>query len=150
MEQSAFSYHPELEEKIVSPLSSFFRTFSVESIFEENPELHWVLELLHTDDDREQSREQTLAARRGNDLWVFAFGSLMWDPAFLFAEVRRALVPGYSRQFLLKDIYGGRGTKEAPGLMAALDKGGCCEGLAFRITANDVDAETEILWRREW
>lgn len=48
MEQSAFSYHPELEEKIVSPLSSFFRTFSVESIFEENPELHWVLELLHT------------------------------------------------------------------------------------------------------
>lgn len=149
MEQSAFYFHPELEGKIVSPLSSFFRTFSVESVFEKNPDLQWVLELLHTDDDREQSRAQTLADHRSGDLWVFAFGSLMWDPAFLFTEVRRASVPGYSRQFLLKDIYGGRGTREAPGLMAALDKGGCCEGLVFRIAAQDIETETEVLWRRE-
>jgi glutathione-specific gamma-glutamylcyclotransferase len=73
----------------------------------------------------------------------------MWDPALHFAEVRRAFVPGLARRFILKDDKGGRGTAEAPGLMAALDTGTGCEGLAFRIAAAEVDAETEILWRRE-
>jgi cation transport regulator ChaC len=73
----------------------------------------------------------------------------MWDPAFRFEEVRRAHVPGYARRFILKDIYGGRGTIDAPGLMVALDKGPGCEGLAFRISRENTDEETEVLWRRE-
>ena len=28
------------------------------------------------------------------DLWVFAYGSLMWNPGFHFGEVRRACLPG--------------------------------------------------------
>jgi cation transport protein ChaC len=63
--------------------------------------------------------------------------------------VRRAHVPGYARRFILKDIYGGSGTVDAPGLMVALDKGGGCDGLAFRISRANLDEETEVLWRRE-
>lgn len=48
---------------------------------------------------------------------------MMWDPAFRFEEVPRAHVLSYARRFILKDIYGGRGTVDAPGLMVALDKG---------------------------
>ena len=50
---------------------------------------------------------------------------------------------------ILKDLYGARGTFESPGLMAALDKGLGCEGLLFRIACDNIEEETEILWRRE-
>ena len=73
----------------------------------------------------------------------------MWDPTFRFEEVRRAHVPSHARRFILKDIYGGRGTVDAPGLMAALDKGLGCDGLAFRISRENIDEETEVIWRRE-
>jgi glutathione-specific gamma-glutamylcyclotransferase len=63
--------------------------------------------------------------------------------------VRRARAVGHARRFILRDDKGGRGTVEAPGLMAALDIGDGCEGLAFRIRAGDVEVETEILFRRE-
>ncbi len=146
---SAFFHHPELEDQITDPRRSFFRNFNIATVFAEKPELKWVLKELRSDRDREESRAMTLADHRGRDLWVFAYGSLMWDPAFHFAEVRRATVTGYERRFVLKHTYGARGTPEQPGLMAALDRGDCCEGLVFRIAANQVEAETEILWRRE-
>lgn len=143
-----FAHHPELRGKIKYPETSYFRAFTVERAFADKPHLQWVLEFVYSDEERERSRAQTLADHRG-DLWVFAYGSLMWDPAFRFADVRRAAATGFARKFILKDIYGGRGTREDPGLMAALDPGECCDGLAFRIAAADVEAETEILWRRE-
>lgn len=146
---NAFFHHPELKGKITDPKSSFFRKFRLASVFEEKPELHWVLEKLRSDSDREASRARTLAEHRDRDLWIFAYGSLMWDPAFHFAEVRRACVQGYDRCFVLKHTYGVRGTREAPGLMAALDHGESCEGLLFRIAAQDIETETEIIWRRE-
>ena len=73
----------------------------------------------------------------------------MWDPAFEFAEIRRADAPGYERRFILRDEYGGRGSKELPGLMAALDTGEGCSGMVFRIDAAEVETVTEALWRRE-
>lgn len=145
----AFHYHPELRGKIKDPLSSFFRTFRAESILEEHPELAWAAAFLNSDDDRENNRREALKSHPDEDLWVFAYGSLMWDPALVFSEVRRAKVPDYERRFILKEIYGGRGTKEAPGLMAALDHGDGCEGLIFRIAKENIEVETEILWRRE-
>lgn len=107
----------------------------------------------YSDEEREALRAGTLAGR-GGDLWVFAYGSLMWDPALRFAEVRRATLTNHARRLILLDSRGGRGTEEAPGLMAALDHGQACQGhachgLAFRIAAEHVDCETEILWRRE-
>lgn len=146
---SAFSHHPELEDQITDPRDSFFRNYNIASVFAGKPELRWVLDELRSDRDREESRARTLAEHRDRDLWVFAYGSLMWDPAFHFAEVRRATVTGYERRFVLKHTYGARGTPDEPGLMAALDHGDCCEGLVFRIVAEDVESETEILWRRE-
>jgi cation transport protein ChaC len=144
-----FSHHPELRGEINDPLQSFFRTFTIEKLTEQLRERGLPLDWWHTDEERESMRLEALADHRDKDLWVFAYGSLMWDPAFLFTEVRRAKVPDYARRFILKDTYGGRGTHESPGLMAALDEGPGCEGLLFRIACEHVEEETEILWRRE-
>ena len=76
-----------------------------------------------SNEEREATRHEILSGRRDADLWVFAYGSLMWDPAFLFEEVRRADVSGYARRFCLQDEIGGRGSRDAPGLMSALDRG---------------------------
>ncbi len=144
-----FSFHPELRGKITDPFESFFRTFNAFEVAAEMPDPSLLLDMLHTDAEREQSRTEALAGRLETDLWVFAYGSLMWDPAFRFTEVRRGCAPDYARRFILKDLFGARGTRAAPGLMAALDEGPGCEGLLFRIAREHVDEETEILWRRE-
>ena len=143
-----FAHHPELRDRIAEAETSFFRTFTLEALIEEHPHLAEFLSWAYTDAQREAIRAEALAGHCG-DLWVFAYGSLMWDPALRFSDVRRAHAPRHERRFILMDDKGGRGTKEAPGLMAALDSGDGCEGLAFRIRAGDVDAETEILFRRE-
>ena len=72
----------------------------------------------------------------------------MWDPAFRFAELRHARLEGYHRRFCLRTELG-RGSPKNPGLMAGLDIGGSCEGLAFRIRREILEEETEIIWRRE-
>ena len=83
------------------------------------------------------------------DLWVYGYGSLMWDPGFHFAEVRLADLHGYRRRFCFKSTLG-RGSREQPALMLSLEPGsGCCTGLAFRIAADLADGESAILWRRE-
>lgn len=149
MTSDPFIHHPELRDKIRDPHDSYFRTFNPSDFDERMKALgapaHWRL----TDEQREATRHTTLEDHRHDDLWVFAYGSLMWDPAFLFEEIRLADVTGYARHFCLKDEIGGRGTREAPGLVAALDEGSGCTGLAFRIARERIDPETEILWRRE-
>lgn len=102
----------------------------------------------YSDAEREAIRRRDLCGQTG-DLWVFAYGSLMWDPALRFDDLRRAFLPDHARRFILKDTYGARGTAAAPGLMAALDLGPGCEGLAFRIPRPLVEDETRILWQRE-
>jgi cation transport protein ChaC len=82
------------------------------------------------------------------DVWFFAYGSLMWDPSFPHAEVRRALLRGYHRAFCVDSlIY--RGTPEKPGLTLGLDRGGSCLGLAFRVAAGERDAVAAYLEDRE-
>jgi cation transport protein ChaC len=144
-----FRHHPGLRGKIKPAEESFFRTFTTEkarAITEANG-----LEdtfPYHSDATREALRAEVLAGHEG-DLLVFAYGSLLWDPALEFTEVRRAHAPHHARRFILVDTFGARGTEEAPGLMAALDEGTGCDGLVFRIAAETVDRETEILFRRE-
>lgn len=149
MSHDPYSHHPELAELITPAEDSFFRDFSTEKLeallMEKGLPTGW----WHTDEHRNAIRKEALMNRRDDDLWVFAYGSLMWDPAIKFAEVRRAHVDGYRRRFIVKDIYGARGTKASPGLMAALDQGGACDGLAFRIEIQAIEEETDILWRRE-
>ncbi|MEY8119811.1 MULTISPECIES: gamma-glutamylcyclotransferase [unclassified Falsihalocynthiibacter] len=148
-EPDPFIHHPELRDKVGDPLKSFFRNFKPEEVFTKYPELIWVLDKLYTDEYRTASRNAVLDLHGDSDLWVFAYGSLMWDPAFIFDEVRRARVTEYARRFVLKDVWGARGTVETPGLFAALDTGDGCEGLVYHIAREKVDAEIEILWRRE-
>ena len=102
----------------------------------------------YDDETRETLRRKALANHKG-DLLIFAYGSLIWDPALEFSEIRHAFAPKHQRRFILVDTHGGRGTAEAPGLMAALDNGKGCEGFAFKISAEKVETETEILFRRE-
>jgi cation transport protein ChaC len=82
------------------------------------------------------------------DLWVFGYGSLIWNPAFHYIEKRPALLHGWHRRFCLK-LFMGRGTPQTPGLMLGLDEGGSCHGVAFRIAAEKVREELSILWQRE-
>ncbi len=81
-------------------------------------------------------------------VWVFGFGSLIWNPAFHYAERRTAHVHGFHRQFCLW-AKAGRGSPERPGLMLAIERGGSCHGVAYRIAPDKVASELDVLWRRE-
>ena len=143
-----FAHHPELRGLIRDPLTSFFR----------EPDLGKVADMIRshggdpswmrTPDEIDAACAAAISGHEG-DLWVFGYGSLMWDPGILFDEVRYATLSGWSRRFCLHDIHGGRGTPEAPGLMVALDEGGACDGLAFRIAAPRVADEARRVCRRE-
>ena len=144
-----FARHPALRDLITPPAQSQHRDLTIARL-EAMLRAHGLpLGWWYPDAEREAMRAADLEGRRDRDLWVFAYGSLMWDPGFRFAEVRRAVAPSHARRFILKDVYGGRGTPERPGLMAALDDGDGCEGLAFRIPRALIEEETAILWRRE-
>jgi cation transport protein ChaC len=144
-----FMHHPELRDKIRDPLTSWARSFMPSDLDERLASQGAPPDWRYTDAQREEMRRGTFAGRAADDLWVFAYGSLMWDPGIRFAEVRRAHLGGYVRRFCLKDVYGARGTLQAPGLLAALVTGEGCDGLVFRILKEHVDEETNVLWRRE-
>ena len=92
----------------------------------------------------------TIAAQQ--DIWVYGYGSLMWDPGFHFSEVRLARLHGYQRRFTYWTRIA-RGTPTRPALMLTLEKQAddacCCTGLAFRISAELAEVESAMLWRRE-
>lgn len=144
-----FAHHPRLRDQIVAPETSFFRGLTTDSIRKMLADNGVFDPPLHSDAKREALRKAYLKQRPPGDLWVFAYGSLMWDPGIIFAEVRRARADRHARRMILKDLLGARGSPDSPGLMAALDHGSGCDGLAFRIAANRVENETCILWQRE-
>ena len=81
-------------------------------------------------------------------LWIFAYGSLMWRPDFAFAEAQRAELVGYRRALCIhSSVY--RGTPERPGLVFGLDQGGSCTGVAFRIAPADIARTVEAVRLRE-
>jgi len=144
-----FRHCAALRGRIRDPETSFFRDFDIEDMKRQMEEMGLPTDWMHPDEEREATRHAALEAWHGRDLWVFAYGSLMWDPGIVFDEVRYARVTGYARRFCLYDDKGGRGTRDNPGLFAALDLGHHCDGLAFLIAADRLDDETERLWRRE-
>lgn len=83
-------------------------------------------------------------------LWVFGYGSLLWDPGFDPAEARLARVEDYHRSFCMLSIHH-RGTETEPGLVLALDAraGASCEGMGFRVRAGQEDAVLTALRARE-
>jgi cation transport protein ChaC len=82
------------------------------------------------------------------DLWVFGYGSLMWDPAFEHVRSAPALLRGYHREFCVYSVRF-RGTPEQPGLVLGLDRGGACRGMAFLVAEANRSTALTLLWARE-
>lgn len=108
------------------------------------PEADWM-----SDAERQSGVRGMLAqAPQTGEVWVFAFGSLIWNPAFHFAEQRIARIHGHHRRFSLWAKVG-RGSPERPGLMLSLERGGSCTGVAYRLAPGTEFAELDVIWRRE-
>lgn len=84
----------------------------------------------------------------GAPLWVFAYGSLMWDPGFAYAQCAPAVLKGYRRAFcVLSKSH--RGTPERPGLVLGLAPGGTCRGIVYRVAAGREAEVQAYLFERE-
>ncbi len=97
----------------------------------------------------EDSLRTVLAsAHRQPDVWVFAYGSLIWNPVLEHEERIVGTAHGYHRSFCLWSRVN-RGTPERPGLVLGLDRGGRCTGIVYRIPEKVAEDELRLLWRRE-
>jgi len=102
-------------------------------------------------DDEQLSASLTATLARkptGAGWWIFAYGSLLWNPLFPVAEMRPAKVHGLHRRFCLWSL-ASRGTPACPGLVLGLERGGACRGVAMRLPAPLALDELHLLWRRE-
>ena len=100
-------------------------------------------------EERDEIRRGMLAeVPRGADVWVFGYGSLMWNPAFHHVEARPGRVHGYHRRFVFWSRMG-RGSPDRPGMMLGLARGGSCNGIALRVAAGAADTELRIVFARE-
>jgi glutathione-specific gamma-glutamylcyclotransferase len=101
------------------------------------------------DEQLSASLNATLAEKpKGSGWWIFAYGSLLWNPLFPVEEMRPATVRGLHRRFCLWSL-ASRGTLECPGLVLGLERGGTCRGVALRLPAPLAMDELHLLWRRE-
>lgn len=107
-----------------------------------HPDQVWTLERI------EASLRDTLRARPDGDLWVFAYGSLMWNPMLNYLQRSAAVLRGWHRSFCLR-IVAGRATPTSPGRMLALEQGGSTQGVAFRFSEGTLQEELRLLWIRE-
>ena len=147
-DRDAYHLHPELRGKIKPAAESFFRDLDLNVIDAHGAKAGFPSDWRTPCEVRDAERRDWLEGRWDQDLWIFGYGSLMWDPSVEFNEVRHAQCRGHQRSFCLWDE-GGRGSMEEPGLMLAIDKGGRCEGLAFRVESEKLEHETFVLFRRE-
>ncbi|MEC7764265.1 MAG: gamma-glutamylcyclotransferase [Pseudomonadota bacterium] len=143
-----YRHHPGLRGQIKPAEESFFRDMDLayfdKQIVEAGGDPDW----RYTDEVREAMRRRILDGHWDDDIWIFAYGSLMWDPAMIFTEVRRAHAANVTRSFCMWDE-DARGSRAQPGLMLGIDAGEGCDGLAFRIARDQIDHETFVLFRRE-
>jgi len=102
-----------------------------------------------TDEEREVMRKKFFSGLPPqHDCWVFAYGSLIWNPVIEFIEELVGEAVGWHRDFCIH-LPIGRGTIEIPGLTMGLDSGGHCKGKMYRIAASQIEHESRILWKRE-
>ena len=121
------------------------RSGDIRAIVKEHDPSLYVL----SDEELFASLRGTIADRPADeDIWLFGYGSLIWNPTIAFAERRSGTIFGYHRRFCLRTRLG-RGTPDLPGVVLGLDRGGCCRGVAFRIERDQAEYELELVWRRE-
>jgi cation transport protein ChaC len=103
-----------------------------------------------TDEDHARTIARLLAANPdAEEIWFFAYGSLIWKPACAFVEVRTGIVRGWHRAFCLGWNNRFRGSDEHPGLMLALDRGGACKGALYRLPPGEENPNLKKLLERE-
>ncbi len=83
------------------------------------------------------------------EVWIFAYGSLIWAPEFDYVAERLGTVRGWHRSFCLGWVRIYRGTPERPGIMLALDRGGACKGVLFRLPPETMETNLHKILRRE-
>jgi len=97
----------------------------------------------------ERSMRETLEVRPATgELWLFGYGSLIWNPVCRFEACRRATLQGWHRSFCLR-IVAGRASALMPGRMLSLEPGGLTQGVAFRLPIAALAEELRLVWIRE-
>jgi cation transport protein ChaC len=95
------------------------------------------------------SLAKTLESRPADDeLWIFGYGSLIWNPLLEYDAREIATLNGWHRSFCLRTVTA-RGSAQMPGRMLSLEPGGVARGVALRLPAEKLDEELHVLWRRE-
>ena len=103
-----------------------------------------------TAEDYTHAIDHLLGPDRDHDeVWIFAYGSLIWKPACTFVEMRTGLVRGWHRAFCLGWNNRFRGSDVNPGLMLALDRGGACNGVLYRLPPDNIEHCMTKLLERE-
>jgi cation transport protein ChaC len=104
----------------------------------------------HSEADYDEVVRNMLAQHPpGRDAWLFAYGSLIWKPEVEHLEARRGTAYGWHRSFCFR-ITRFRATRDRPGLMMALDRGGQCRGILYRLPGESLQAQLGKLFRREF
>ena len=104
---------------------------------------------LRSDAEIETAVEQTLSSRPDTPgLWLFSYGSLMWNPTFFYAERRKATLHNWQRHYCAWSPIA-RGTPECPTLVLGLEAGGRTEGIAYRLPPGEERTELALIFRRE-
>ena len=104
---------------------------------------------LMPDDVRQKLVRDTIAnAPDKTEFRIFAYGSLIWNPAIEVESTNACRIDGYHRSFCFWTVLG-RGSVELPGLMMGLESGGNCDGIAYSIAQDKLETELDILFRRE-
>ncbi|MGB1087040.1 MAG: gamma-glutamylcyclotransferase, partial [Alphaproteobacteria bacterium] len=109
-------------------------------------------------EDWQESLKQVLEAHpQGAPLFVFGYGSLMWNPMIPHQGMLPARITQYARSFCMNVTFG-RGSDDHPGLMLALDEiggdemegdGTPCWGRLIAVAPEDVEHAYCLLWIRE-
>jgi len=102
-----------------------------------------------TDADYADIVDEMLRTRPEGRFWIFGISSLIWKPETAFDHAEQGVARGWHRRFCLGWDYRYRGSRETPGLMMALDRGGQCRGMLYRLPEDGLEAELHKLIRRE-
>ena len=83
-------------------------------------------------------------------MYVFGYGSLIWNPGFEFQTSELAEIKNYKRSFSMWSIHH-RGTVKRPGLVLALEKcnGRSCKGVVFSVSPDNYTQVLLYLRERE-
>ena len=103
---------------------------------------------LLSDDDLLASRRKFIPDDYPDDIWLFGYGSLIWNPTVEVCATELGRIYGHHRRYCLRTKIG-RGTPELPGLILGLERGGSCTGQLLKMDKSIAIAELDLLWKRE-